>query len=230
MERSRRWQLVVTVGLLAAATATVIGARRSMKRQRTPLATGRPSVFPVQNARDLIGHSRWSVGLASAPIVVVEFFDFQCPYCKELAPVLDSLRHLHPDAVRIVYHNFPLTDIHPMALSAAVAADCAGQQGRFRAMYDVLFARQEDLGKASWTHLATSAGVRDTTEFLRCFTDPRATVGIDRDIELGRKLGLQATPTVIIGARRIQGFARLSFLDSIVRVAMRRQTDKTDRR
>ncbi len=113
---------------------------------------------------------------------------------------------LYPGKITHVYRYFPLAAVHPQAMMAAVAAECAGQQGRFRAFHDALFADQEALGTRPWVAFAVSAGVADTTSFAHCVADsakvmPRIRV----DIAAGQELGVEGTPALLINDHFFSG-------------------------
>ena len=99
---------------------------------------GTDLAVPV-NSRD---HAQ---GPEHAPVVVVEYGDFQCPTCKQAAPTVRMLLDRFPNRARVVFRHFPLEEAHPQALLAAEAAECAAQQGKFWQMHDLLFANQEHL-------------------------------------------------------------------------------------
>ncbi len=86
-----------------------------------------------------------SIGPSHAQLTLVEYGDFECPNCKQAAPVVKLLLSHFSDRLRFVYRHFPLEEVHPQALSAALAAECAGGQGRFWAMHDLLFEHQPAL-------------------------------------------------------------------------------------
>src|SRR4029079_8656742 len=85
------------------------------------------------------------IGPASAPVTLIEFSDFQCPFCQRVAPTLKQIRATYGDRVRIVWKDFPLTQIHPQACDAAQAGNCAQEQGKFWEFHDQLFANQAAL-------------------------------------------------------------------------------------
>lgn len=126
-------------------------------------------------------------GSAEARITIVEFSDFQCPFCRELAPRLKRLRVSYPEDVRVVYRHYPLQLIHPHAYRAAVAAECAEDQGRFEAFHDSLFVKQDSIGVLSWGRFGKRAGMGDTTAFVFCIlrTD---TLKRLRDGDVGKAL------------------------------------------
>jgi len=135
---------------------------------------------------------------------LVEFVDFECPFCRVFAAQVDSAFDERDVPVTRIFQHYPLPP-HRFAKLAAVASECAERQGRFKAMYRVLFAKQDSLGLKDWTDLAYDAGVPDTLEFNRCHglpidSFPRITAGL----QLATAAGLKGTPTVWMnGATRL---------------------------
>lgn len=152
-------------------------------------------------------------GLASGPVdapaVLVTFSDFQCPFCAQLASVLAELRTEQPGLVRMVYRHLPLTTIHPHARDAALAAECAAEQGRFEAFHDELYRRQPEIGSVAWQVFAAAAGVPDPVGFQACVNDARYAASVDRDVTLAEGLDVTGTPTVFLnGVQLREGLSR----------------------
>lgn len=163
------------------------------------------------------------MGRAGAPVRVVEFSDFQCPYCAEFARTLRAVRDRHPDVVSIVYRHLPLDAIHPHARAAALAAECAGEQDRFEAFHDALFAGQPGIGIRPWESFAREAGVPDTAAFTRCIQDGRLLARVDRDAAAARAAGMEVTPTLVVGDTLRPGVMDEAELERwILRAAARR--------
>jgi protein-disulfide isomerase len=148
-------------------------------------------------------------GKADARVVVLEFSDFQCPYCGKFEQTtLPELRrqYIDPGTVLFAFRNLPLESLHPLARGAAEAAVCAGEQGNFWPMHDLQFSRQRELGKDSIATYAKELGLSSGT-FQACLTG-RARALIDADVKLARSLGISSTPTFLIGTRDGQGRLR----------------------
>ena len=138
-----------------------------------------------------------------APVTVVEYGDYECPYCAAAAPVLRRLVEESDGQVRLVFRNFPLADRHPYALTAALAAEAAGAQGAFWPMHDLLFARQERLDDASLRAYAAELGLdgdRVVGEAAQPFGDK-----VEQDFATGLAAGVGGTPTVFIDGRLFDG-------------------------
>ncbi|MGH0032229.1 MAG: DsbA family protein [Myxococcota bacterium] len=155
-----------------------------------------------------------ALGPADAPITVIEFSDFQCPFCRRALPTLRELRKRHPQDVRVVYRHLPLETIHPRARAAAEASVCAEQQGRFWEFHDRLFEAQDALSDADLRAHAEALGL-DLTAWDACLADPAPAARVDADVEAARAVGLSGTPAFLVngvlltGAKPIDDFERL---------------------
>jgi protein-disulfide isomerase len=147
-----------------------------------------------------------AVGPRDAALVVVEYGDFECPFCGRAYPVLERLRQV--DSVRLVYRHFPLTQVHPHALVAAEAAEAAGRQGQFWAMHDLLYQNQDALELADLLRYA------DLLELdLHSFADALARHAhlprIREDFQGGVRSGVNGTPTLFLNGMRYDGVVEL---------------------
>lgn len=147
-----------------------------------------------------------SLGSATATLTIVEFSDYQCSYCRRFhAEVLPALRKAYIDTgkVQLLFKDFPLS-MHREALPAAVAGRCAGAQGKFWSMNELLFANQDQLSGALYPKLAATLGL-DVEVFKRCLSDPTVTDAIQRHQQQAIDLGVNATPGFLIGRRLPEG-------------------------
>lgn len=146
-----------------------------------------------------------ALGTPQAPVRVVEFSDFQCPFCARVTPELRQLQQRYPGKVAVVYRHFPLENIHPHAFAAAVAAECAGEQNRFEAFHDALFAGQDSIGKRPWSAYAAQAAVPDAGAFDRCVREQRFAGRVREDMRAAQRAGIDGTPSFIFGGRMVSG-------------------------
>ena len=146
-------------------------------------------------------------GPEGAVLEIVEFSDFQCPYCAQARPVVDSLLAAHPEDVRHVYRHFPLP-MHEYAARAAQASIEAQLQGAFWPYHDRLFERQAALSDADLVGHAESLGL-DADSFERALAESTHQVRVHEDMELGRSLGVTGTPTFFLNGFRLQGVPSL---------------------
>jgi protein-disulfide isomerase len=162
-----------------------------------------------KNTKALIGTSPVT-GASNRQIVMVAFSDFQCPFCATADKSVKQFMAKHKDKVTLVYKYFPLTQIHPEALPAARAAWAANKQGKFWEYHDALYTNQAKLGEAFYLETATSLKL-DLTKFN---ADRKiADNAIVEDFKLGRKLGIDGTPTFIINGEVVTGAASLADLE-----------------
>lgn len=149
----------------------------------------------------------------AAPITIVEFSDYQCPYCKRAFLDLNGVVAEGPDDVRIIHRNFPLNaDCNPaiqsrghaVACEAAIASECARRQGKETAFSYLLFTNQSDLTAVSIDEYAEQAGL-DMAAYRECTSSADAAAAVARDVEDGLEAGVESTPTLFINGRRIKG-------------------------
>lgn len=145
-----------------------------------------------------------SKGGKGAKIKVVEFADFQCPYCTRAADITRELAAKYGDKVEFSYRHFPLRSIHPQAQRASEIAQCAGEQGKFWEVHDALYANQSALDEPSAIEHATKAGV-DAAKLTECLASGRAAAQVDEDLKKGESLGVQGTPSFFINGRQFEG-------------------------
>lgn len=136
-------------------------------------------------------------GSPDAPVVLVEYGDFECPYCAAAYVVLKKLEKDLPDTLAVVFRQFPLVNVHPHAQLAAEAAEAAGAQGRFWAMHDVLFEHQDALTPADLTKYATALRL-DLKRFATDLSGHVFLPKITDDMNGGLQSGVQGTPSFFI--------------------------------
>jgi protein-disulfide isomerase len=153
-------------------------------------------------------------GPQSAPITIIEYADYQCPYCTRANASLKQVEEKYAGKVRIVFRDFPLTQIHPNAAKAAEAGACANEQGKFWPMHDRLFANQTKLTPPELKKHATELGL-DSTAFDACLDSGKHAAAIRKSVEEGQRYGLSGTPSffingrLLVGAQPYEGFAQV---------------------
>lgn len=149
------------------------------------------SLRPIDEKRDHIK------GPKNAKITLVEYSDFECPFCQRFHPTVKQVMEKYSQDVRIVFRHFPLS-FHPQAVPAANAAECASEQGKFWEMHDILF-DQGVIESGSYTAYAKSIGL-NTTKFDTCMKDKKYASRITEDQADGQNAGVQGTPhSVLLG-------------------------------
>ena len=148
------------------------------------------------------------IGKSDAPVRVVVFTDFECPYCRESEPALVRLKQKYGDKVAIFYRNYPLPN-HLYAQPAAAAAICAGEQGKYFAMHDLLFAKQSELAHADYDAWAASVGV-DRAKFDQCMASTMPSKVVMGDIRDAVAAGVSGTPSFFVNGRLVRDLDHLS--------------------
>ncbi len=156
-----------------------------------------------------------SIGPEDAPITIIEFSDYQCPYCQKwYQEVYDQLMASYPGKIRFVYRDMPLS-FHPEAEPAAEAAECAGDQGAYWEYHNALFSGQYTLGRSAYEQYATDLGL-DLNAFTACLDDHRHQAEIQADAGDASALGLTGTPSFFINGRVVVGALPISSFTAII--------------
>lgn len=167
------------------------------------------------NPQSVIGESPVT-GSAEKKIVLMMFSDFQCPYCAVAHQTLKQFMARHQNQVTLVYKHLPLTGIHSEAMSAAKAAWAAGQQGKFWEFHDVLFTQQNKLGEPLYGETAKALNL-DLKRFDEDRKSQSAEAGIQKDIEMAKKLGVDGTPFMVMNGEPFSGAAELPDLEATLK-------------
>ncbi len=143
-------------------------------------------------------------GSADAAIVLVEYGDYECPYCGAAYPVVKELQHRMKNKLALVFRNFPLANAHPHAEFAAEAAEAAAAQGKFWEMHDMLYENQEALDPENLVEYATALGL-DIPRFTREMNEHVYASRVKEDFRSGVRSGVNGTPTFFINGERYNG-------------------------
>ena len=168
---------------------------------------------PVYRAQIAIDGAPFRGGEA-APVTIVAFSDFHCPFCKRVNPTLAQVMSRYGDRVRLVFRDFPLDKLHPQARRAAEAGRCAKDQGKFWEYHDLLFANAPSADSDALTTYARQAGL-DVPGFERCISSSTHAAAVQRDIDEAIRLGLTGTPNFfingrpLVGAQPLESFVRM---------------------
>jgi protein-disulfide isomerase len=159
---------------------------------------------PVEPKLDVDDGGNYFLGPKDAKVTIVEFADYQCPFCARMVPTLKEIVEQYKGKVRWVYRDFPLREIHPEALPAAVAANCGGAQGKYFEMHQGLFDNYSKLGIGLYKELAGKYSL-DVAKFEECLKDPKMEAEVLKDATEGQNLGINGTPAYFVNGRKLGG-------------------------
>ena len=156
------------------------------------------ALIPAVNSKDHIA------GKPGALIELVEYGDYECPYCGRAYPIVKYIQQNLGNDIKFVFRNFPLSKIHPHAFSAAVATEAAGQQNGFWEMHDIIFENQKTLDPDDILLFARNVGL-DTARFKNDIQQEALTEKVEMDFESGIRSGVNRTPTFFINGEKFEG-------------------------
>ena len=158
---------------------------------------------PIQRADVSINGAPFK-GSEKAPVTIVKFEDFECPFCKTVQPTLAAVLKKYEGKVRLVHKDLPLEQIHPQAQLAAEAARCAGEQGKFWDYHDALYGNSPKLGAGELKSYAKQVGL-NAAPFDQCLASGKYKAAVQKDLAEGAQLGVTGTPSFFINGREISG-------------------------
>ena len=164
---------------------------------------------PVSNKDNIYGSD-------DAVIELVEYGDYQCPYCGQAYPIVKTIQERFGGDLKFVFRNFPLSKIHPQAKMAAVAAEAAGKQGKFWEMHDIIFENQTRLHLSALIEYAKLIGL-DVEQFKNDLADDTLAEKVESDFESGMRSGVNATPTFFINGEKYTGNWKEDILEAYIR-------------
>lgn len=175
-----------------------------------------PVSIPVAGSPEL--------GPANAAITLVEFSDFQCPYCAAAVPQIHALMKAYPSQVKLIFKQFPLSN-HPQADLAATAALAAQKQGKFWQLHDAMYQSQDDLSRQAILGMAAHLGM-DVKRMEEDMDSTNIRETVVRDVQDGNKAGVEGTPTIFINGQKYNGAINLSIMKPILDVALKQSSAK----
>ncbi|MFO0704662.1 MAG: DsbA family protein [Candidatus Andersenbacteria bacterium] len=225
--RSRRWGGFDFVALIFSGLAVLAGAmaflrssqtysivaqlQRAQTNQAGAIDVGDGAAAPTGPVDIAFDSHVPFVGNTDAKVTVVEFSDFQCPFCNQFSQTTKKIRKSYtPDQVKFVYMHFPLSNIHPNAEPAATAAQCvmdlAGSAAFFE-YHDQLFVHQAELGDELYYKLADQTEGLDQAQFDECYKNKQSLSEVQADFDLGLQVGVDGTPATFVNGNRVEGGA-----------------------
>jgi protein-disulfide isomerase len=188
------------------ALAAAIGSKFAQGPQQDTRLLSDPVSIPTAGAP--------VIGPSNAPLTLIEFSDFQCPYCIKAVPQLHALLKAYPTQVKLIFKEYPL-EIHSQAAFAALAAEAANKQGKFWPMHDALFSHRQDLSRQSVLAIAQGIGL-EMKRFEADLNSPETKQRVVRDIQDGDRAGVEGTPTLFINGQRYNGAIALDALKPVL--------------
>ena len=205
-------------GRLTPAAMNPMPASSDTRTAPSPVAS-MPSQASGPSA-DFVGPDLRALGPVDAPVAIVEFSDFECPYCKRFhIEILPRILEAYKGKIRYVFRDFPLTRIHPYAGKAAEAARCAGEQGKFWEYAEALFKDEEELRPSTFTQIAADLGL-DQNTFQACLDSGKYADAVQQDLQDGLRLGVQGTPTFFINGQMLAGAHPFSRFREVIDAAL----------
>lgn len=178
-----------------------------------------PPAQPVKAVDEKTDHI---LGAKSAKVTLIEYSDFQCPFCKKHEPTIKALLQLYPKDVRVIYRNYPLRSIHPDAAKAAEGAECAAKLGgndMYWKMHGKIFENQENgIGIAALVAMAKSVGLNEA-KFKSCLDNGETAARVQDDENSGNDAGVQGTPATFVNGKLVSGAVPLEQFKSMVQQA-----------
>ena len=206
------WLFVVIMLVLVVAVWHTVGRLPRQPVSPTPASTtvgstklpDQVSVFPTDPVR----------GAPAATVTIVEFGDFECPYCAQVAPTLENAISQSNGKLKLVWKDFPLPS-HAQAQAAAEAAQCAARQGKFWEYHDALFQAQDNLSDIMYLSLAGEVGL-NYEAFGSCLTNHATLPLIERNLAEGTSIGVDGTPFFIINGQAVSGLITPEQLEALL--------------
>ena len=199
------------IALQVVTLATIVGvtwySHHDLKERLATVAgaSRRPSApEPVENWAPFVREHNAAQGRKDAAVVVVEFSDFQCPYCKKYSD--ETRRQIvakYGDKVRMVFKHYPLEALHPQAMTAAIAAQCARIEGKFWEAHDRFFGQPNTLDLESVIAVGKSLGLSD--RYAACVTNRETKWEVEQDMQDAKEVGVQGTPTLMVNGNFLVG-------------------------
>jgi protein-disulfide isomerase len=208
--------------------SVTVGAIKKGKTEAGAIAEAKASKFAhapegklLETAVNIPTANSPVTGPPNAPVTLVEFSDFQCPFCYKAVAQLNDILKAYPTQVKLIFKQFPLVDSHPEAAISASAALAAQQQGKFWQMHDLMFANHGKLSRQAIMQWAASLGL-DMKRFAADLDSPGIKVALQRDMEDGNKAGVDATPTIFIDGQKYNGALALDAIKPVIEAELKK--------
>ena len=202
---TKLWDRLVTGALVVSAiSVAAVAVRRELRDETRPTAAAR--IAPpdhIDGWEDFSAIGRW-IGDSTAKVRLVEFTDYECPFCRRFHEQFAAMRQEFGKDVSLLIVQYPLPN-HRFARPAAYAAECAHAAGRWEQFHDALYAKQDSFGLKSWASYASDAGIKDTASFLGCVRRTSKSDRVEAGLAAGTRIRIVGTPTILIDGWRYNG-------------------------
>lgn len=206
-------QFITFVLVVCAVIITILVIRREFNPKESTLTTFIPIERPIENWKEIV---KSNVELSSAPVQILKFYDYQCPWCKSVQPAINTVLHNYSEKISVQYIHFPLR-IHAFAYEAAIAVECAKNQNGFESYHSLLFEGQEFLGELSYVDIAQDAGILDIPTFVNCVKNEETAHIVNEGLDLAKQLNVNSIPTFLINGTLISGALSEEQLDDYIK-------------
>lgn len=215
--------IAVLAILFAWRVGTYYFAIRSGDETRLPQFSSQLSLDPDADAEPAAQAARSALETADDPsfgpddaeLVIVEFVDYECPFCKAVSGTVRSIASRYPDKVKVIIRDFPVNDLHPNALLAAEALGCTEEQDVYWSMHDRVFSSDPPLTRDVLVRLAEQSGA-DLPRFTSCLDGDRRLDEIEEDLEAAFTAGVRGTPTFFFNGQRVEGAVPESMFEALI--------------
>ncbi|MEK7084806.1 MAG: thioredoxin domain-containing protein [Patescibacteria group bacterium] len=170
--------------------------------------------YPIETMKQIIRPQSPTLGRMDAPVTVIEFIDFECPYCQESYGIVKGVKETYAPVLRVVFKHFPIESIHPNAMQSAFGSACAGEQGKFWQYYDLLF-QTKQLDPASLRAHAEKLNL-NMSAFTACLDSERYRSAVEQDLIDGVNLGVRGTPTYFVNGMKVEGVVPRDVWDRVI--------------
>lgn len=209
--------IISTILVLCALLVTFLVVQREFSANDIPRQSSISGLVIPDTLWEIASDPPIGSELPSAPVTIVEFYDYECTFCAEMQLVLDTIQSRYSKEIAIIYRHFPLAH-HTGAFVAAIAAECAAEQDAFNDFHKLLFSYQAQLsGSVNWEALADKVRIEEKERFINCIIEQETASKIVQDTTVASMLGLEGVPTLIINGEMFYGAMDINEMETVIR-------------
>jgi protein-disulfide isomerase len=209
--------IVLAAGKLPSEPTEVGNVAANTNVAPTPTPTPTPTPAPSGDVSKIspVGDGDYPRGGKNAKVTLIEYSDFECSFCGRHTPTIEALLDKYGDDIRVIFRHFPLSSIHPNAQKAAEASECAGEQGKFWEMHDLLFDNQSALGLVNLKSYAVNLGL-DQNQFNECLDSSKYASKISKQAAEAQAGGITGTPGTFVNDQLVKGAYPVATFEQII--------------